>query len=177
MPFNRLWNWLLSIAVVGYGFAGSLQAQSVPLALSHSLSAEAPKRAPQSDDPGLTVDSLPEALRAAWSTEARILEAQSVASASGFDVDAARTGFFPFATIGANQSEDGDTFTSVRIVQPLWNGGFTRAEVDGAQQAERAAIAEIEMARLEVGREVLEAYFELLSAETQEEQAPLTQHR
>lgn len=170
MPFNRLWNWLLSIAVVGYGFAGSLQAQSVPLALSHSLSAEAPKRAPQSDDPGLTVDSLPEALRAAWSTEARILEAQSVASASGFDVDAARTGFFPFATIGANQSEDGDTFTSVRIVQPLWNGGFTRAEVDGAQQAERAAIAEIEMARLEVGREVLEAYFELLSAETQEEQ-------
>jgi len=170
MRLNQLPNWLFSIVLVGMVFSETSLAQGSPSSLSQSLPAEAIEGGQPNQDQGLTVDSLPEALRAAWSTEARILEAQSVASASGYDVEAARTGFFPFATIGANQSEDGDTFTSLRIVQPLWNGGFTRAEVDGARQAERAAIAEIELARLEVGREVLEAYFELLSAETQEEQ-------
>lgn len=120
--------------------------------------------------PAQSFNSLAEALALAWAAEPRILEAENIAIASGYDVQAARTGYFPFASVSSSQADDGEVATSLRIIQPIWNGGLTRAEVDGAQSAKNAALAEVELARLEVGREVLEAYFQLLSAETQIEQ-------
>lgn len=114
--------------------------------------------------------SLPTILRAAWSREPRILEASSSAAAAGYDVDAAQVGYFPFATVTSSQGEEGGVNTTLRLVQPLWNGGRTTAEVSAAREGERAARAEVQQARLEVGREVIEAYFDLIAAETQVEQ-------
>lgn len=113
---------------------------------------------------------LPAVLRTAWTREPRILEAINLASAAGYDIDAAQVGFFPFAAVTSSQGEEGGLNTTLRVVQPLWNGGRTRAEVSAARSGERAANAEVDQAKLEVGREVIEAFFDLVAAETQVEQ-------
>ena len=165
---------LLFTALAAAASAGAQSSSPLALTLSPALSAGAVARQTTAGvavpDASGGIDSLAAALAAAMRTEPRIREAERIAAASGFDTQAARSGFFPYATVGANQDDDGNGSTSLRIVQPLWNGGLTRAQVDGAREAERVALAEVDSARLEVGVEVLEAYLNLVAAETQIEQ-------
>ena len=117
-----------------------------------------------------SVSGLPAVLQAAWLREPRILEAINLASAAGYDVNAAQVGYFPFASMTSSQGEEGGVNTTLRLVQPLWNGGRTSAEVAAARSGEMAALAEIDQTKLDVGREVIEAFFDLVAAETQVEQ-------
>lgn len=114
--------------------------------------------------------SLSQALDRAWRTNPQVIEAEQALEATEFDISGARTGYYPFAIFDASQRDDGSTFSSVRFVQPLWNGGLTAAQVDTAKARRTSALAELNFARLNVGLAVAEAYINLVAAETQARQ-------
>jgi adhesin transport system outer membrane protein len=113
--------------------------------------------------------SLGDVLRVAWQENPQVLQAARALKATGFDVSSARAGFYPFATIEASETRGGSSSTdgtssTVSLIQPLWSGGSTVAEVDQAKASQLQALAELNGARLQVGLQVAEAYLNVVGA-------------
>ncbi|MGB0955019.1 MAG: TolC family protein [Panacagrimonas sp.] len=109
--------------------------------------------------------SYSEALAIVWKGNPQVRQAELGLRASGYEVSGSRTGYFPFVAVQQEQNEDGDSSGLVRIVQPLWNGGLTSAQVDTAKAGQMAAQAQLNQIRLDLGLRTNEAYFNLVAAE------------
>ena len=114
---------------------------------------------------------LARALAIVWTENPQVLQAESALRASEFDIKSARTGYYPYFQVQASQGEgSSDSATTLFLIQPLWNGGLTAAQVDGAEAAQLLALADLNRVRLDLGQRLLDAYFSVLQADEQQRQ-------
>lgn len=102
-----------------------------------------------------------------WRTNPRVSRALADIEAAGYDLAAARTGFYPYLSVNASEGTEDTGSTSVSLVQPLWRGGRTLAEMDQAGAQRDVALADLNLARLELGMETGEAYLNVVLAQEQ----------
>lgn len=109
---------------------------------------------------GAGLTTLAQVIERVWRDNPQVRQAQLGVEAAGFDIRAARTGYLPYAQLQSSIGEQGgeNSFSTLYFVQPLWSGGSTVAEVDGAKAKQRAAIAELERTRQDVGLRALDAF-------------------
>lgn len=121
--------------------------------------------------PGLSADtkfdSLGMLLGEVWRTNPRVSQALANVEAAGYDIAAARTGYYPFLSVNASQGTNNTGSTSASLVQPLWRGGRTNAEMDQAGAERDVALSDLNQARLELGLQTSEAYFNVALAQEQ----------
>lgn len=116
--------------------------------------------------------SLGDVLLSAWTDNPQVLQAERSLKATGFDISAARAGFYPFASVSVTEARGGSTSqtgtsSSLSVIQPLWSGGSTVAEVDQAKAEQLRYLAELNASRLTVGLQAAEAYLNVVAAEEQ----------
>lgn len=134
------------------------------LELADSLSFVPPEAPPPSLDLG-------RALADAWRNNPQVRQAELAASATEYDIRGARAGYYPYLQAQVSQGDGGgESSTTLYLVQPLWNGGLTRAQVDAAKADRLLAMAELNRIRLELGHRLLEAYFNVAQAQEQQRQ-------
>ncbi len=115
----------------------------------------------------LQVLSLASALEDIWQNHPNVVRAQSEVEASGYDVYSAQTGFLPYLTVSAVEATDEDSNTVVSVVQPLWAGGRTMAEVDEAEASQLKTLAELNQTRLDLALEASDVYLTVIQAKEQ----------
>ena len=103
-----------------------------------------------------------------WRDNPEISAALQALEGTGYDVSAARAGYYPYAQVQVSAAENKQDGNSTLIfVQPLWSGGSTGAEVDQAKAQQAAAMADINLARISLGQQTLDAYFNAAMAQEQ----------
>jgi outer membrane protein TolC len=104
-----------------------------------------------------------DALGTVWRTNPQVTQAELAFKATDYEVSGSRTGYFPYVSVQQEQDKDGNSGI-VRVIQPLWNGGLTSAQVDGARADQMQALAELNSTRLDLGQKTAEAYLNLVTA-------------
>ncbi len=137
--------------------------------------APAPESLPAATDSQISDEATPasatgvgEVLDRVFATHPSIQQALGAVEASRYAIEGARAGYYPYAQVQsavANKSEDGNT--TISIVQPLWDGGLTRAQLEEAKQRREAAFANLTQVRLTLSQEVITAVFDILGADAQ----------
>src|SRR3546814_8359160 len=116
--------------------------------------------------PSSNLDTLQTILPKVWSENPQVLQAEEAVKASGYDITAARAGYFPYLQVQSSLAENSqDSISTLYIVLPLWSGGSTNAQVDIAKARQKAALAELAKIRLALGQSTLQAYFNVLQAQ------------
>lgn len=110
---------------------------------------------------------LSEALSEVWANHPNVVRALSEVEASGYDVSGAKTGYYPYLSISATEASNDASSTSLNVIQPLWTGGRTSAEVQEAEAAKNKALATLNQTRLNLALEVADAYLNVVQAEEQ----------
>lgn len=121
----------------------------------------------QPEVPPAVADRLAEVLAEVWQTNPRVISAMAAVEAAGYEIAGARSGYFPFLAFDAAQGDSGASTATVRVVQPLWRGGLTGAQVAEAKAKRRVALAELNLARLELGLQTAEAYLNVAASKEQ----------
>lgn len=171
---------LLAVAAVFSGIFFS--ASSAALQLTDSLGTPAPASAgsvsaevplgprPADTLPADSID-LATALATVWTENPQVLQAERALRATEFDVKGARTGYYPYFQVQASQGDGStDSATTLFLIQPLWNGGLTRAQVDTAKAGQLEALANLNNVRLQLGTRLIESFFNFAQAADQEKQ-------
>ncbi len=118
---------------------------------------------------GLSRDTIQSVLARIWTENPQVRQAEQALAATGYDISAARAGYYPYLQLQssvAQRSQDG--VSTLYLVQPLWQGGRTGAQVDVAKAQERAALAALVRARLDLGQRTIDAYFAVAQAQDEE---------
>lgn len=103
-------------------------------------------------------------LAKALSQHPTVVQARNQAKASGLERTSAQWSRFP--TLSSElRSETGPAQNITRLEQPLWTGGKVSGQIQAAQANERAALAQVEEAELNVLTQVSTAFFEVLRQE------------
>jgi len=102
-----------------------------------------------------------------WRNHPNVIRALSEVRATGFDISGAKTGYYPYVSISAAQASNDASQTTLNLVQPLWTGGRTGAEVKEAEANQSKALAELNQLRLNLGLETADAYLSVVLAEEQ----------
>lgn len=103
-------------------------------------------------------------LAKALSQHPTVVQARNQAKASGLERTSAQWSRFP--TLSSElRSETGPAQNITRLEQPLWTGGKVSGQIQAAQANERAALAQVEEAELNVLTQVSTAFFEVLRHE------------
>lgn len=113
--------------------------------------------------------SLGDALAIVWRENPQVMQAELALKATGYEISGSYTGYLPYLQVQTAQGEN-DNSSTVRIVQPLWNGGLTGAQVDQAKARQLIALAELNKTRLDLAMRVAETYFNVALAQDQMEQ-------
>ncbi len=92
-------------------------------------------------------------------------QARSQAKAAGFDVQGALWGRYPSFTTEL-RSDTGTTQSVAKLEQPLWTGGRITAQIQLSESAERAALAGVQEAQVNVLAQVVTHFFESLRLES-----------
>ncbi|MGQ0530417.1 MAG: TolC family protein [Panacagrimonas sp.] len=125
---------------------------------------------PNTADPVESID-LSSALAKVWTENPQVRQAELALRATEYDVKGARLGYFPYFQVQASQGESGNrSAATLFLIQPLWNGGLTKAQIDGAKAGQLQALANLNNVRLQLGQRLLEAYFNFAQAADQEKQ-------
>lgn len=111
--------------------------------------------------------TLGEALLEVWQRHPNIIRAQSEVEATGYELQGAKTGYYPYLSITAVEATNDDSNSTVSVVQPLWSGGKTRAEVSAARATQVAALASLNQVRLDLALEVSDSYLNVVQAQEQ----------
>jgi adhesin transport system outer membrane protein len=117
--------------------------------------------------PGSDVLSIGDVLGLVWKEHPNVQRALSEVEATGFEISGAKTGFYPFLSVSASQASNNASATTLNVIQPLWSGGRTSAEVKEAEAGEYFALASLNKVRLELAVEATEAYMNVVLAEEQ----------
>ena len=103
-----------------------------------------------------------------FDTHPQVAQAVSELEATGYAISGAKAGYYPFLQVQAAVADTGSNGnTTLSIVQPLWDGGLTRAQVDEARQRQAAALGNLTTVRLNLSNEVLSASFDIVDADAQ----------
>lgn len=116
------------------------------------------------DDGVLTFE---EALAEVWSNHPNVIRGLTELEATDIEIGGARTGYYPYLSVSAVEASNDASRTQLNLVQPLWSGGLTTAEVDQAKAQQKSAIASLNQVRLDLAVETSEAYLNVLLAEEQ----------
>lgn len=111
--------------------------------------------------------SFSKALSQVWFQHPNIVRAISEVEATGFDIKGARSGFYPYLRITAVEASNNDSNTTVNVIQPLWSGGSTIAEVKKAKAEQIMALAGLNQARLDLAVQASEAYLNVMMGQDQ----------
>lgn len=76
---------------------------------------------------GVPYDTLGDVLTELWIENPRVQQALAEVRAAGYDVAAARSGYYPYLRVDSRQGSNGASATTASLVQPLWDGGLTGA--------------------------------------------------
>jgi outer membrane protein TolC len=147
---------------------GSETANSIKRAKTSDLQLYGPAE-PYLTDPGWvsaegvdTPKELDAVLELSWQYSAAVKAAEANIAAAGFDVSGAYLGYYPSMELQAVQGEsDRDTSYRLSIVQPLWDGGLTSAQVDEQKARLTEAEAALSVTKINVGNEAAMAFLEL----------------
>jgi outer membrane protein TolC len=110
-------------------------------------------------------DHLATVLDAVWQDAGPVREALAQLEASGYEVSASRSGYYPFLSVNAAQSDEDRTAATLSVIQPLWDGGRTGAQVDQAKALQAQALAHLQSVRLNLGLAATQAYLEICQAD------------
>ena len=140
--------------------------ESPPAPLSEPL---AP---PPALEPVVVAENLPESLeqvlRTVFASHPQVQQAISEVDSQRYAISGARAGYFPFLQVQSAVADKGSNgSTTVSVVQPLWDGGLTSAQLDEAKQRYQAAFANLTQVRLTLSQDVLAASFDILGADSQ----------
>lgn len=108
--------------------------------------------------------SLGDALALGWRDNPQVKQAELALQATQFDISGARAGYYPYATIQTGGGTEYD-YTVLRVIQPLWDGGLTSAQVRVAKAQQKIALAQLAKIRLELGLQIAENYLNIVQAE------------
>lgn len=115
------------------------------------------------------LESLPSVMQRVWRDNPQVRQAEESLKASGYDITAARAGYFPYLQVQSAVAEKSDdSVSTLYVVLPLWQGGLTSAQVDVAKAKQRIALAELAKTRLDLGQRTLEAYFSVAATQDQQ---------
>lgn len=110
---------------------------------------------------------LSEALSEVWARHPNVLRALSEVEASGYDLSGAKTGYYPYLSVSATEASNDASSTSLNVIQPLWSGGRTSAQVQEAEAMKNKALATLNQTRLSLALEVADSYLNVVQAEEQ----------
>lgn len=110
---------------------------------------------------------LSDALSEVWANHPNVVRAMSEVEASGYDLSGAKTGYYPYLSVAATEASNDASSTSLNIIQPLWSGGRTSAEVQEAEAMKNKALATLNQTRLSLALEVADSYLNVVQAEEQ----------
>lgn len=115
--------------------------------------------------------TLAQVLSKVWREHPSVRQAEQGLQAAGYEVSGARAGYYPYAQVSSAFAEQREENQSTLVlVQPLWSGGLTMAQVSAAKARERGAMAEVARTRLELGLRVAEVYVNIVQAQEQARQ-------
>ena len=140
-------------------------AAAVPPEQAETTAPTATLSAQKTDRPGVL--ELGDVLGAIWAEHPNIVRASAELEATGFDLAAAKTGYYPYFSITAREANNDASSTTLNIIQPLWSGGKTRAEVGEAQAAQNQALADLNRVRQELALEAVDAYLNVALGQEQ----------
>lgn len=123
---------------------------------------------PYADEVSGELQDLGKILRRVWNTHPEVDVVRSELDAVKFDISGAKSGYYPYAQLQsavAQKQDDGSSTLS--LVQPLWDGGLTRSQVQQARARESVSNHRLSSVRLELSEQVLTAYFDILGSKTQ----------
>lgn len=109
---------------------------------------------------------LGDALAIVWKENPQVLQAEAALKATGYEVSGNFTGYFPYVQIQTAQGEN-DNSSTIRVIQPLWNGGLTGAQVDQAKARQLIALSELNKTRLDLAMRTAETYLNVALAQDQ----------
>lgn len=141
----------------------SSPASPAELPAATMLDSNSPTATPPEASAGLS-----EVLERVFSTHPQVQRALGEVEASRFAIESARAGYYPYAQVQsavADKSDQGNT--TISLVQPLWDGGLTSAQLEEAKQRREAAFASLTQIRMDLSQEVIVAMFDVLGAESQ----------
>jgi adhesin transport system outer membrane protein len=108
-----------------------------------------------------------EALSVVWQDHPKVIKALTELEATDYDLKGAKTGYYPYLSVTSVEASNDASNTQLNLIQPIWDGGLTTAEVSEARGLQKAAIASLNQVRLDLAVETSEAYLNVLSAEEQ----------
>lgn len=111
--------------------------------------------------------SFDEALALVWEDHPKVIKALTELEATDYDLKGAKTGYYPYLSVTSIEASNDASSTQLNLVQPIWDGGLTTAEVSEARGLQKAAIASLNQVRLDLAIETSEAYLNVLLAEEQ----------
>jgi outer membrane protein, adhesin transport system len=106
------------------------------------------------------------AIAYAWMHNPTVNEALLDLEATGYDIEVARSGYYPYLQIQSAVAEEAEnSSTTLAAVVPIWSGGATRAAMSRARAREAQAFAALDQTRIEIARRVAEAYLAVVMAD------------
>jgi outer membrane protein, adhesin transport system len=127
-------------------------------------SIEAPQNPANRDEATLPLSG---ALAEVWANHPNVVRALSEVEASGYDLSGAKTGYYPYLSLAATEASNDASSTSLNVIQPLWSGGRTSAQVQEAEATKNKALATLNQTRLNLALEVADSYLNVVQAEEQ----------
>ncbi len=125
-------------------------------------SMDGPKR--ESGGPTLGLD---EVLGEVWRQHPNVQRAEAEIEATGYDLQGAKTGYYPYLSLTAIEASNDASETTLNIIQPIWSGGRVSAEVRQAEAERNRALAQLNQTRLDLALEAMESYLNVVLAEEQ----------
>jgi outer membrane protein, adhesin transport system len=110
---------------------------------------------------------LDEALSSVWREHPNVQRAESEIEATGYDLQGAKTGYYPYLSLTAVEASNDASETSLNIIQPIWSGGRVSAEVRQAEAERNRALAQLNQIRLNLALETVDSYLGVVLAEEQ----------
>jgi hypothetical protein len=78
-----------------------------------------------------------EALSVVWQDHPKVIKALTELEATDYDLNGAKTGYYPYLSVTSTEASNDASSTQVNLVQPIWDGGLTTAQVSGRGACKR----------------------------------------
>lgn len=125
-------------------------------------------RIPHSSEPPVKeIINLETALQRVWQEHPRVISEKANIDAANATIDGTKTGYYPYLSISAIEASNQDSSKSLNIIQPLWSGGKTSAQVKEAEARRNHAIATLNQTRLDLALDLAETYLDMMQAQEQ----------
>ena len=112
--------------------------------------------------------ALEDALRMAITSHPSVTSRRNDVLAANARLDAAERQRYPNFQAQTGKDVYGNATSSLRVEQPLWNGGRTAADIEGAEASIRSSGASVTLSQLEIMGRVINAFTDLGRVKTRQ---------